>query len=286
MSGVYTARVAVRHHELDPFGRVHPAVYLRYLAHAAFEASAAAGFDAAWYAAAGAVWLVRRSTFTVLCPTTAGEELEIRTWVEDFRRVRSHRRYELRGADGRLRLSALTDWVYVDRASGRPRRVPREMEDAFRLGASGPQERDGWYAPPPPPRPARATHQVRVYEIDSLGHVNNAVYLDVVAQAAFEAIEQAGWPLARLVSDGTVPLLTGGDLEYREAARYGDRLETTTWFGSLGDTMNVHQHVARAGDGRPVLRASSRWRWVHPLSGEVTAAPDGLVAALDGSLAA
>src|SRR5207244_6175829 len=104
------------------------------------------------------------------------------------------------------RLSALTDWVYVDRASGRPRRVPREMEDAFRLGASGPQERDGWHAPPPPPRPARATHQVRVYEIDSLGHVNNAVYLDVVAQAAFEAIEQAGWPLARLVSDGPVPL--------------------------------------------------------------------------------
>jgi len=50
--------------------------------------------------------------------------------------------------------------------------------------------------------------------------------------------------------------------------------------------MNVHQHVARTGDGRPVLRASSRWRWVHPLSGEVTAAPDGLVAALDGSLAA
>src|SRR5437899_7157951 len=143
--GVYTSLATVRHHELDAFGRVHPGVYLRYLAHAAVEASTAAGFDAAWYAAAAAVWLVRRSTFAVLRPATAGEELEIRTWVEDFRRVRSHRRYEVRGLDGTLRLAALTDWVYVDRASGRPRRVPREMEDAFG-GTSVTQERDGWHA--------------------------------------------------------------------------------------------------------------------------------------------
>src|SRR5206468_2502228 len=182
----------------------------------------------------------------------AGEELEIRTWVEDFRRVRSRRRYEVRGADGALRLVARTDWVYVDLASGRPRRVPAEMEDAFG-GTSVPQERDGWHAPPPPARPARATHQVRVYELDSLGHMNNAVHLDLVAQAALDAIEHAGWPLARLVADGTVPVLAGGDLEYREPARYGDRLETTTWFAPLADGLDVHQHVARAGDGRPVV---------------------------------
>src|SRR5438105_2789688 len=120
VSGVYTARVNVRHHELDAFGRVHPGVYLRYLAHTAVEASTAAGFDAAWYEAAGAVWLVRRSTFTVLRPATAGEELEIRTWVEDFRRVRSHRRYEVRGLDGTLRLAAApTGCTSTARAAGR-----------------------------------------------------------------------------------------------------------------------------------------------------------------------
>lgn len=285
MSGVYTARVTVRHHELDAFGRVHPGVYLRYLAHAAVEASTAAGFDAAWYAAAGAVWLVRRSTFTVLRPATAGEELEIRTWVEDFRRVRSHRRYEMRGADGELRLAARTDWVYVDRTSGRPRRIPSEMEEAFG-GTSVPQERDGWQAPPPPARPARATHQVRVYELDSLGHVNNAVYLDLVVQAALDAIEHAGWPLARLVADGTVPVLGGGDLEYREPARYGDRIETITWFSPPADGLEVHQRVVQSGDGRAMVRASTRWRWVHPASGAAADAPEGLLAALESLRAA
>ena len=285
MSGVYTARVNVRHHELDAFGRVHPGVYLRYLAHTAVEASTAAGFDAAWYEAAGAVWLVRRSTFTVLRPATAGEELEIRTWVEDFRRVRSHRRYEVRGLDGTLRLAARTDWVYVDRASGRPRRVPGEMEEAFG-GMSAPQERDGWHASPPPAQPARATHQVRVYELDALGHVNNAVYLDLVVQAALDAIEHAGWPLARLVAEETVPVLADGDLEYRDPARYGDRLETITWFAPPGDGLEVHQRIVRNDDGRAVVRASTRWRWVHPLSGAAADVPEGLLAALESLLAA
>src|SRR5205823_7406926 len=91
VSPVYTAHLTVRHDELDRFGRLHPAVHLRYLAHAAVEASAAAGYDAAWYARAGGMWLVRRSTLAVTRPARAGERLAIRTWVEDFRRVRSHR---------------------------------------------------------------------------------------------------------------------------------------------------------------------------------------------------
>jgi acyl-CoA thioester hydrolase len=144
VSPVYTVPVTVRHDELDRFGRLHPAVYLRYLAHAAVEASADAGYDASWYAHAGAMWLIRRSTLDVIRPARAGERLEIRTWVEDFRRVRSHRRYTVHGADGCLLLEALTDWVYVDVGSGRPRRVPREMEEAFGFTAGSGRERDSW----------------------------------------------------------------------------------------------------------------------------------------------
>ena len=116
--------------------------------------------------------------------------------------------------------------------------------------------------------------------------MNNAVYLDLVAQAALDAIEHAGWPLARLVADGTVPVLAGGDLEYREPARYGDWLETITWFAPPADGLDVHQRVARSGDGRAVVRASTRWRWVHPLSGAAADPPEGLLAALESLLAA
>src|SRR5262245_62270666 len=46
----------------------------------------------------------------------ADEELRVRTWVEDFRRVRSRRCYEATGP-GDTALTAVTDWVYVDIAT-------------------------------------------------------------------------------------------------------------------------------------------------------------------------
>ena len=68
MPKVYTARLRVRHHEVDAYGFLYPAVYLRYLAQTAIDASNAAGFDAAWYAATGAGWIIRRSTLELKRP--------------------------------------------------------------------------------------------------------------------------------------------------------------------------------------------------------------------------
>ena len=286
VSPVYTAHVTVRHDELDRFGRLHPAVYLRYLAHTAVEASTAAGYDAAWYARAGAMWLVRRSTLEVTRPARAGERLAIRTWVEDFRRVRSHRRYAVDDGDGAPVLAALTDWVYVDVQSGRPRRVPRELEAAFGFAASNGRGRDPWCAPPAPLTPALGTHRVRACEVDSIGHVNNAVYLDVATQAVLDAMEAAGWSLDRMLGAGSVPLLARADLEYLEGARYGDRLELATWFTWSPEALDAHQRIARAGGARPLVQVSTRWRWVAAASGEALRVPDGVHAALRPLLAA
>ena len=283
---VYTAHVTVRHDELDRFGRLHPGVYLRYLAHAAVEASAAAGCDGAWYARAGAMWLVRRSTLAVARPARAGERLAIRTWVEDFRRVRSHRRYAVQAADGAPVLDALTDWVYVDVESGRPRRVPRELETAFGFEAGNGRGRDPWSAPAAPPAPAQGAHRVRACEVDSIGHVNNAVYLDVATQAVLDAIEDAGWSLDRMLAAGHVPVLTRADLEYLEGARYGDRLGITTWFTWAPEALDAHQRIVRAGGERPLVRVSTRWRWVAAAGGEPLAVPDGVRAVLQPLFAA
>lgn len=280
MPPVYTARVTVRHDEVDRFGRLHPATYLRYLSHAAVEASAAAGYDAAWYRSAGAAWLVRRSTFELARPARSGEQLTIRTWVEDFRRVRSQRRYEMLGADAGLRLAAVTDWVYVDAATGRPRRVPPDMERSFAAAVPAASPRPAWQAPPPPAAPALATHRVRLDEIDTFGHVNNAAWLDILAQGAVDALEAAGWPLDRLLADGMVPLLSRADVEYLDGAGLGEQLTVVTWFTAAPDAFDAHQHVLRAGADRPLVRSSTRWRCTEPGSDAGLELPARLLATL------
>lgn len=285
MDKLYTALVTVRHHELDCFGRVHPSTYLRVLAQAAVEASTAAGYDADWYAAAGCLWLVRRSTFDVTRPARAEEPLEIRTWVEDFRRVRSHRRYELR-VHGETRLTARTDWVYVDAASGRPRRVPAEIEQALGHAGVAGAEREPWQSPPPPATPARSVHRVRVSDLDGLAHVNNAAYLDVLVQAMFDALEDVGWSLDVCIGSGAVPVLVGADLEYLESARYRDQLDIATWFAPAADGLDAHHAILRDGGTRPLVRATTRWRWMCGQSDERAEAPPALLAALRPLVAA
>jgi acyl-CoA thioester hydrolase len=286
VSQVYTARVVVRHDELDRFGRAHPAVYLRYLAHAAVEASTAAGFEPDWYARNGTMWLVRRSTLDVARPVGAGP-LEIRTWVEDFRRVRSFRRYEVRGPDGALCAGGLTDWVYVDALTGRPRRVPAEMESAFGTAWGTAREREPWDTPAPPPAPAVSRHRVRIHEVDSIGHVNNAAYLDLVAQATLDALADVGWPLERLIEADAIPVVARADLEYLDGARYGDDLELRTWCGGpLPDGLDAHHLAVRTADERLLVRAATRWRCTPAAAGRPAHLPDAVRTALGRLLAA
>jgi acyl-CoA thioester hydrolase len=48
--------------------------------------------------------------------------------VANIRKVRSLRRYEfVRKSDGRLLVRGETDWIFVDRRSGRPIAIPEEV---------------------------------------------------------------------------------------------------------------------------------------------------------------
>jgi acyl-CoA thioester hydrolase len=286
VSHVYTGQIRVRHDELDAFGRAHPSSYLRHLAQIAIDASTDAGFDARWYEAAGAHWLVRRTTFSVLRPARAEASLSVRTWVEDFRRVRSRRRYEATDAGGVLGLTAVTDWVFVDLASGRPRRVPGEMEQRFVSGTRSGAARPPWRAPAPPPNPGRSTYRVRWAELDALGHMNNAAYLDLLVQATLDVLAGLGWPIERLSVESAVPLVAGGDVEYLDEVRHDDRLETCTWFAPAPHGLDVHQRTVRLADGRAVVQASTAWRWADAVSDALAEPPREVHAALRPLLAA
>jgi len=75
---------------------------------------------------------VREHKVEYLLPAYAAEEVEIRTWIEDMRKVRSLRKYEfIRRSDGRVVARGETDWVFVDSTTGRPRAIPQEVIDLF-----------------------------------------------------------------------------------------------------------------------------------------------------------
>ena len=81
----------------------------------------------------GATWVVREHKVEYLLPAFVGEEIEVRTWVENIRRVRSLRKYEfVRKADEKVLVKGETDWVFVDVKSGKPMGIPDEVANVFK----------------------------------------------------------------------------------------------------------------------------------------------------------
>ena len=122
----------IRHYECDSYGHVNHANYVRYMQEAAFDATAAAGYDVARYEQMNRAWLVRETDITYLMPLVYGDSVVVKTWVGNFRRVRSHRMYELRRlSDGEMVAQGSTDWVFLEADSLRPVSIPEELISAF-----------------------------------------------------------------------------------------------------------------------------------------------------------
>ena len=120
----------VRFYECDAYSHLNNANYVRYMQEAAFDASAAAGYGDAEYERLGLIWLIRDTEVEYLQPLVFGDTAEVTTWVQDFRRVRSRRAYEIRreGEDTLLARGS-TDWVLLDRETLRPTSVTDEMKN-------------------------------------------------------------------------------------------------------------------------------------------------------------
>jgi acyl-CoA thioester hydrolase len=81
---------------------------------------------------------VRSHHVEYLRPAFAGDALRVLTWVADFRRAFSMRRYRFtRPADGAVLARGETNWVFVDVATGKPRSIPAELQGLFELPAQG-----------------------------------------------------------------------------------------------------------------------------------------------------
>jgi acyl-CoA thioester hydrolase len=136
MTQPHVYEVEVAETAIDTNGHASNIEYLRWMQEAAVAHSDAVGCTDATRAA-GATWVVRSHHVEYLRPAFAGDRLEVRTWVADFRRAFSLRKYELvRRGDGLLLARGETNWAFVDAASGRPRSVPEHIRGLFGAAAT------------------------------------------------------------------------------------------------------------------------------------------------------
>jgi acyl-CoA thioester hydrolase len=77
-------------------------------------------------------WVVVRHEIDYLRAVLPGETVTGRTWVgEAPQGARFDRHMEFVGEDGKVRVRAKTQWAIIDKAAGRPIRVPSEVVAPF-----------------------------------------------------------------------------------------------------------------------------------------------------------
>jgi len=130
LSKIYTKTINIPQSSIDENGHVNNVAYAQWMQDIAVEHySSIGGIEAQ---GPDVTWVVREHKIEYLLPAFAGEEIEIRTWVENIRRVRSLRKYEfVRKADGKTLVRGETDWVFMDVKTGSPRAVPDAVIKVF-----------------------------------------------------------------------------------------------------------------------------------------------------------
>lgn len=225
MTYIHSWRFRVRSYEVDPELRVRPSVYQAYLEEGAVQASAAVGYDYGWYRAHQRVWVARTIIIRIFNPAVYGDELEMRTWVADFKTVQSHRDYELRrAADNVLVLRARTNWVFLNTATMRPERLLPEFSSAF-APVDGLQEIDLRLPGAAPVETSFSFTESRIaqyHEVDSAHHVNNTVYTGWVDQAILNAFRGTAWTPTRWLADGVDFPLFSRRIEFIRSALDND----------------------------------------------------------------
>ena len=110
-NAVYSYEFTIPESALDMNGHVNNVVYVQWMQDVAILHANATGGTRAMHAAGG-------------------------TWVVNFRRVRSIRRYKfVKKNENKLLARGETEWVFVDAESGRPRMIPDEVMGLFPLVA-------------------------------------------------------------------------------------------------------------------------------------------------------
>jgi acyl-CoA thioester hydrolase len=126
---IFKMELAAAQEHIDELGHVNNAVWVQWMEQVAV---------AHWRSVADPdhqddfFWVVVRHEIDYLRPAFEGERITARTWAgEAPKGARFDRHMEFVGEDGNLRVRARSWWAIIDKASGRPIRVPAEVIAPF-----------------------------------------------------------------------------------------------------------------------------------------------------------
>lgn len=96
---------------------------------------------------------------------------------------------------------------------------------------------------------------VRDYELDSEGIVNNANYLHYLEHTRHAFCKSAGYSFAQMEADGIIPVLSRIEVDYKTPLRSGDVMTSALRVESQGVRFIFHQSIFNKNTGALAIKA-------------------------------
>ena len=208
---VFRAGRRVRLGDVDPTGRLRLDSIARYLQDVSGDDTDDSRLPDAQD------WVVRRTVIEQRRPAALGERLELATFCSGFGSRWAERRVSVLGDAGGV-IDAVTVWVHVDPATGRPKSLSPEFHALYDAAAAGREVLARQVHDPVDPAGAGVVifpWQPRATDLDVLDHANNAMGWAVVEQLRARLLDADG--LGRGHATDVVAVPFRAEVEFRDA---------------------------------------------------------------------
>jgi medium-chain acyl-[acyl-carrier-protein] hydrolase len=261
---LYVQSFTVRTYEVDAAGLLAPHTLCDFLQEVAGTHAATYGLSVEDLLARNLTWVLSRLRVRVSRLPASGERIEIRTWPSGSDRLFALRDFQVMDSEGREIAAAVSAWLILDVAARKPvrpqtvvtlpdatkvaRAFAADMERLPGLDGQAPapgKSQPTGEAPAPGEAHPAARFPVRFSDIDLNRHVNNASYVQWVAESVGAEVLQA-FRLSAL------------DIDFLSETVYGDVVIARALRGGDSSPGFLHS-LAREGDGKEIARARTGW---------------------------
>lgn len=116
--------------------------------------------------------------------------------------------------------------------------------------------------------------EVRTYELDSYGHVNNAVYLNYFEYTRLKYLDAVDIDYKGLVESGLMIFVTKVSIRYRKPIMLGDKITIEVEPTKNGVASGVFHQVAINQNGEVCAEADTTWGCISKETGRPTKFPE------------
>lgn len=97
--------------------------------------------------------------------------------------------------------------------------------------------------------------EVRDYELDAEGIVNNANYLHYLEYTRHRFCQQAGYTFGQMTQDGLAPVVNHIEVDYKTPMRSDEVMESKLWVERQGPRFIFHQDIFNKATGAMAISA-------------------------------